>query len=512
MLKIIVDFKNQLCYIIDYVKYIIITINYKSVTLMKSYAVSTEHPEYTKRKSLWEKIDDCIAGEEQIKQKREKYLPRPSGMDNTKEGQLAYESYITRAHFPAFTEKLLSALTGITKINPPKIELPKGLDYLREDCDGDDTPLDIYFFQSVRQALKTGRQLLLPDIDQYNNRINLVRYYAEDVINWGVVNRVFNNKDCDFFVIKEYVHDSDDIFVHEYKEQYRVLTTADMLDKDSGNYFASILFDESQQIIEDEIRIPSLMGKSFEGLPVSIIGSTDLLVNPDSIPLLGVASCALQMYMKDADLSNAMFLTCNPTLCISGYINKQGETFHTLVGSNVAITLEDPQGKVYYPTTDSSALQEVRNAISMYMQEAQSMGSTLLNANTKNVESEGALKIKSASTTASLSSVTQTVARGFEKVIRDIAVWMGLDDQKVNIKVDNNYLDNILNNEDINTLMSLMMNDVISHETVLDKLKEGNYLLEGFDSNKEIEKINEKKNDNFNQFSIRNNNNDLLGE
>jgi len=469
------------------------------------YSVSTEHPEYTKRKELWEKIEDCISGEEQVKQKKEKYLPRPSGMGLDKEGQLAYESYIKRAHFPAFTEKLLSALTGITKINPPKIELPKELDYLRENADGDGTPLDIYFFQSVRESLKSGRQLLLPDIDPYYNKLYLVRYYAKDIINWGVVNRVFNNKDCDFYVIKEYVHDSSDIFVHEYKEQYRVLAKSKIFNPNEKNYFISIVFDENGNPIDDDIKVPKLLGKPFYGFPVQIIGSTDLLVNPDSIPLLGVASCALQMYMKDADLSNSMFVTCNPTLCISGYSARQGETFHTLVGSNIAITLEDPTSKVYYPKTDSSALQEVRNTISMYLQEAQSMGSTLLNANTKNVESEGALKIKSASTTASLSSVTQTVARGFESVIRNIANWIGLDPKSVNIKVDNNYLDNILNNQDIDTLVKLLINDVISHETVIDKLKEGNYLLEGFNTEEEIQRIAKAKRESLEEFATKNN-------
>ena len=460
---------------------------------IQQYAVSTEHPEYSKRKELWEKIEDCIEGEDRIKSLKSKYLPRPSGMQTDTEGEMAYTSYLERAHFPAFTDKLLSALTGITKINPPKIELPKSLDYLRENCDGEGTPLDIFFFQSVREALKSGRQILFPDIDVVNNRPMLIRYYAKDIINWGVVNRVFNNKDVDFFVLKEYVQDSDDFFVHDYKEQYRVLTTKNIFDKETNSKdFTSIIFDENGSIVPELVSVPTLMGKPFEGFPVTIVGSTDLHINPDSIPLLGVASCSLQMYMKDADLSNSMFITCNPTLVIAGIKQDAGETFFTLVGSNVAITLDDPSARVFYPTTDSSALAEVRLAIQMYLAEAQSMGAALL-SNSRNVESEGALRIKAASTTASLSTVSQTVARGLEATVRNIAKWMNLDETEVNVKVDSNYLDNMISNDDVASIIKLYMSDIITHYTALDKLKEGNYVMEGFDVNEEIKEIEKKK-------------------
>lgn len=470
-----------------------------------TYSVSTENLKYTSMVPQWNKIEDCIAGEDTIKSKREIYLPRPSGMDSSKEGEAAYTSYIFRAHYPDFVNKFLSALTGITKINPPRFILPPQLEYLKENCDGFGTSLETYFFQSVRESLKSGRQLIFPDVDSKSNRLKMIRYNAIDNINWGVVNRPFNNKSADYFVLKESYHDSTDIFVHEYKDQYRILTTTNILSTNkinkNKNYFTSILFDESNMIIDGQEVIPNLFGKKFEGLPVTVIGSTDLNIDPDTIPLFGVSTCALQMYMKDADLSNAMFLTCNPTLVISGAPQRiEGKEQKTLLGSNISINLPDPNARATYTKTDSSGLAEVRLAIRMYLEEAQSMGSALLSDNQKGVESEGALRVKAASSTASLSTVAQTCARGFETVIKNMAKWMGISSKNISINVDSNYLDNVFTNDDITSLVKLFINDVITHETTLKKLKEGGYLEEDLNENEEILLIEKRKKEAMEEF------------
>jgi hypothetical protein len=468
--------------------------------------VGTLHPDYKKVADSWQSIEDCINGESTVKSYGEKYLPRPSGMTRDINGNAAYDSYITRAHFPDFTSKFLSGLTGITKINPPKIKVPKSMEYLIEDCDGDGTPLDVFFFQSVRLSLKTGRHLIFVDVDQKKNRLKLVRYSAVELINWGVVKKVYNEKNADFFVLREQVNQSESIFSHDYKNQYRVLTTSDILGIEgiTKRVFLSAVFDEDG-VLDENIAIPELVGKRFEGLPVIVIGSTDLDIEPDQIPLLGVSKCALQMYMKDADLSNAMFLTCNPTLCMSGVSSDEGGMSggEVLVGSNISITMEDPNARAYYTKTDASGLAEVRLSIKTYLEEAKHAGSALLSGDQKGVESGEALRIKAASTTASLSTVSQTTARGFEKALRYMAQWMNISENLVSVKVDSDYLDNMLTPEYINQLTKLFELNIISHESALTKLVEGQFLDEDFDIQKELKLVKKQKEETFEDFVNR---------
>lgn len=468
----------------------------------QKYDVTNEHPDYEKALEQYILIDDAVNGEAYIKDKGEKYLPRPSGMDDrTESGRAAYQSYITRAHFPDFTFKFLAGLSGIAKINPPKFTLPKSLEYLLENCDGEGTPLDTFFFQSVTLSLKNGRQLLFVDVDEKNNRLKLVRYNASELINWGVVDKIDNGRNLDFLTLREQKANSDDIFSHDYVDQYRVLSTTDTLNAGDKREFISATYNEDSEIIDSTI--PSLAGRTYNDFPVVIIGSTDLNTYQDQIPLLGVAKCALQMYMKDADLSNSMFLTCNPTLCISGLSSAEEKDTDGFiqVGSNVALTVEDPNGKVYYTKTDSSGLAEVRLAIGTYLKEAQNIGATLLTSTEqKGVESEGALKIKAASASASLATVSQTNGRGFEKILRHMSVWNGGELEDVSVTVDTDYLENMLSTKDVEAALKLYINDVISHETILNKLIQGNVLDDTFDIPKEISEIEKKKKDDFDEL------------
>jgi len=60
-------------------------------------SVESKHPLYQKRSSQWEIIRDCYEGEDAIKAKGEKYLPRASGSANWQ-----YEAYKTRARWVNF--------------------------------------------------------------------------------------------------------------------------------------------------------------------------------------------------------------------------------------------------------------------------------------------------------------------------------------------------------------------------------------------------------------------------
>jgi hypothetical protein len=141
-------------------------------------------------------------------------------------------------------------------------------------------------------------------------------------------------------------------------------------------------------------------------------------------------------------------------------------------------------------------LAEVRLKINGYLEEAKHAGSALLSGDQKGVESGEALRIKSASTTASLSTVSQTTARGFEKCIRNMAKWMAIKEELVSVKVDSDYLDNMLTPEYIKQLVELFGIGVLTHETVLQKLVEGKFLDEDFNIKKEIsdtKKISDEK-------------------
>src|SRR5262245_66159372 len=73
--------------------------------------VESQHPQYQLCLPLWQKIRDCEIGEDQVKSRREEYLPRLSGQYGS-DGHAAYEGYLMRATFYNALSRTVQGLHG----------------------------------------------------------------------------------------------------------------------------------------------------------------------------------------------------------------------------------------------------------------------------------------------------------------------------------------------------------------------------------------------------------------
>ena len=77
-------------------------------------------PEYLKLKESREVVDDCLAGQNTIKEKK-KYLP-PNDWQKTHEDQ--YRAFLRRALFPGETKYALDIYEGLFSLGTPTVSLP----------------------------------------------------------------------------------------------------------------------------------------------------------------------------------------------------------------------------------------------------------------------------------------------------------------------------------------------------------------------------------------------------
>ncbi len=317
-------------------------------------SVNTKHSDYTKSKKSWDKIRDCLDGEDVIKSKKETYLPRPSGMN----GQYAdaYDGYLERAHFPLILSYALSGAIGIIISKLPDFNVPKSLEYIKTNATKDGRSLQQLFLDIVIEIFQTGRVPLMVDINPEVNEFRFVQYKAEDLINWKVATAK-TEKNLSLAVLGEYVpSDELDIFSHDTDLVYRVLT------KNAQNEFSSMLLDEKGSFIavDDEslgVQVPVFMGKPINKIPLVMAGSLNNSFDLQPIPLISVANCSVQIYRKEADLANSEYISCNPTLCIVGASND--DDLPAAVGSSVMIVIPNEAARIFYTTTDTAALQSV---------------------------------------------------------------------------------------------------------------------------------------------------------
>ena len=382
-------------------------------------AVDTVHPDYTKNAKAWKRVRDCMDGEDVIKSKEEDYLPRPSGMKD--EYATAYGGYIERAHFPLITSYALSGAMGVVITKLPEFNVPKRLEYILKTATKDGRSLTQLFIDMVIEIFQTGRCLLLVDIIVSKNEFRFVDYKAEEFINWKT-SIIKEEKNLSLGVLKETMPDTEDIFSHDTKDVYRVL----QLD-DEGNYTTALYKEDGMEVANTNV-IPVLQGKKLNIIPLFMAGSINNSFDVQTIPLVSVANCSIQIYRKEADLANSEYLSCNPTLCMVGVTND--ENLPNVVGSSVMIVLPNEQARVFYTETDTAALAHVKAHITDLYDEAIRHGVAILDAR-KGIEAAEALRIRQATQSASIYSIFLSAINAIRQGLNAMCDWGGCDKEDI---------------------------------------------------------------------------------
>ena len=382
-------------------------------------SIATEHPEYSNRLSEWNKVRDCLKGEKTIKEAKETYLPRPKGMMG--EYADAYDAYIERAHFPLVASYALTGVLGVVITKLPEFNVPKELKYIIENATKDGRSLQQLFLDVIIEIFTTGRVPLTVDVLPDKNEFRFVQYKAEDMANWKT-SIVESEKNIILSVFKQKKPtDPDDEFSHDTEDSYIVLA----LEKKSGKYYVRVY--NQDNTIEKSV-IPSIHGNTMKELPLVVAGSINNSVDVQPIPLLSVANCSIQIYRKEADLANSEFLSCNPTLVITGATDE--DNLPNVVGSSVLITVPEVQARVFYTKTDTAALTHVKDHINDLYEEAIRHGVAILDTR-KGVEAAEALRIRQATQSASVYSVYLSAVNAIKAGLLFMCRWAGYSADQV---------------------------------------------------------------------------------
>ena len=125
--------------------------------------VSSVREELRKMLRQYDLIEDCLAGEQQVKYRRTKYLPMPNPSDQSPENMARYEAYLTRAVFYNTTQRTQLGLRGQVFLRDPLVEVPTLLEPVVEDATGSGVPLQQVAQECVDKALAYGRVGLFVD-------------------------------------------------------------------------------------------------------------------------------------------------------------------------------------------------------------------------------------------------------------------------------------------------------------------------------------------------------------
>jgi hypothetical protein len=445
-------------------------------------------------------VRDCVKGSNSIKRQNEIYLPMPSGMmnmqtptsvaqANSTQGSRsmsmtqmpwyhenpAYRAYLHRARFPDITGAIMRGLTGIITKVRPEFKLTPPVQSLEDDATICNKSLVEMYGYAIGEVMQVGKICYVLDVTS-KNEFKIALYSAERHVDWAYEIIDGEKRLTRSVFIETFDSDADD----EVAIEYKIINSIAVYQR----YKAGMPFGDEEIIIH--------RGKTLSRLPIFFSGATNNEADVDIIPLVGVSDISLTIYRKDADLSQAQYMTCNPTLFIYGVSE---DSAPQMIGSTVTVCISNPNAKAEYPATDTSALDHVKGAIEGLYDEAIGMGAQVLGVGKKSAESAEALSIREASSGATLITIVDLVSKSISDILTFASEWAGSGEVEFDGSID--FADYNLSAQQLTALVSSWVQGAISHDTVLDKLRDANIVDSEVTNEEEKDKIKVEEEDRF---------------
>lgn len=457
-----------------------------------AFDIKVRHPAYDQFSPSWELMRAAFSGEDDIKAAGAKYLPIKNGLaklmadvSHQALAKAAYDAYKARAEFPDLVALTVRGAVGTILDQAAEIELPTELEPLREKATRDGLTLEALHRRIATELMTTGRYGVLPGIDGNGNPY-LAGYVAESIVNWDVD----QSQTADFLVLDETGQERDRATnAWETVEQYRECYVED------GRYKARV-WRAAGGALEagEEIEAQDRKRRPLGFLPFVFINTNDLTPGPDDVPLYGLAKLSVRIYQLDADLRQTLHYTAEPTPMVSGYDDpqkaiKEGHVPQGIGGTNIWVLPKDGDGK-FLEFTGAGAEAQHKEIETAY-DRAVMFGAQMLAEKGNGDESGEAKRVRMDSQHSTLKGIAMTSASGLEKVLKNVAIWMGANPDQVKVTPNLDFFDHTLSGQEITAIVKAWQDTAISWRSAFDRLKAGGVVPQDRTAEEELKLMDE---------------------
>lgn len=447
---------------------------------MAGYNISEKNPKYLEYAESWQVMADCMDGEDEVKARGQVYLPMKSGMRAITDEvarYAAYDSYKKRAEFPELVSPTVRGSVGMAHEKKADIKLPESMEYLREKATSDGQSLDDLHQQITTQILTDGRYGLLPG-PLADGTFVISGYGAAKIINWdsvdGRVSYVVLDESTMVRNPETNSWSNKDIYLELKLEDGRYLAT---------RYNGS----EAEEPVGGETPRKS----PLDMIPFVFVNTANLLPDPDDVPLYGLSKIALRIYRLDADYMQGLHMTSEPTPWVNGFTDpaeavRSGTAPNTIGAARIWILPEGAQAG--FLEFSGPGLEAQAKAIASSLERAVIFGAQLLSENTQSAESGESRRMRLRSQRSLLRQVAITSASALERVLKNIALWSGLNPDDVSVSPYLDFDDYSLDAQMLTALVAGWQAGAYSKETLFFNLKRGDMVPQDrlFDDEQEM--------------------------
>lgn len=293
-------------------------------TAAQSSSVDTRHPLYAKYKEAWRRVKACVAGEDEVRSGKTKWLPHPDA-NHLESDPLneRYNAYQQRAVFMNATGRTLAGCLGIVFGKPATLSATGALKPIIDDCDGEGKPLSQMVRDALSENLQTSRCGILVDYTSAGvqtlanpGRVVFKLFNESQIINW----RVANQRTTMVILHYEEAYDDPDSYEHmavKVWDEYRIREGVCQYRRHelapAGVAGAVAVPTPGPWVI-----ISDRNGNPMKEIPFCWIGGENNDAEPDT-PILGdIAGLNIKHYCREADIAEASHICGLPTLFITG--------------------------------------------------------------------------------------------------------------------------------------------------------------------------------------------------
>lgn len=471
---------------------------------MSQGKVDRVHPEYEERREQWDRGRDTYAGQDAVRKKSVRYLPRlETHMNDHQNGEARYRAYILRALFYNAVSRTVDGLAGAIFQKAPEYDVPDVIENHLEDVTLTSVPADQAIHKAGQDILITGRYGVLVEMSGGETpRPYWVPYDAESIIDWDT-ERIDGDRVLTQVRLMESttIPNPKDEFDRVTIKRIRVLELA-IPEGGTARVYRQRKFMEEQpgsnRFKEDGPPvIPLRRGTPLEFIPFTFIGPTSVEPDVQKPPLLDLIDVNLSHYRTSADLEHGLHHVGTPQLVIIGGLNAAGKPLE--FGSGRALLL--PMGAdAKIIQADGETLGALERADERKRNMMATLGARLLEEPMSGGQAETAtaVSMRHAGDNATLATITQTLEMAFTDVIRTHVWWAGgaavadPDEVDAGVELNKDFMSTRMTPQELREWVNALQNESISHETFWAALIRGEIARPGVSSEEERKQIEEE--------------------
>lgn len=450
-------------------------------------AITSKHSDYMSYEDQWTKIRDVIEGQEAVKDKGQKYLPKLGGQDGSQ-----YDAYKKRALFFNMTGRTLDGYQGMIFRKPPTMEVPDELEEIQDNISLENETIKGFGKRLVRETIATGRPGILVDFPRVDPESStteaearrngefpyLTLYETEEIRNW-YVDRENGDTKLKSLILHEDLENQEGYFGGDTMEQYRLLEI-----NDEGIYVQhiwrrSVSDDDKDGWHKVEEVVPRMGGDPLEEIPFFFSGINNTTSRLPKPPLIDLANVNLSHYRSQADLEHGAHFTALPSITVTG---ADPDELAITVGPESANILENEDASVEMLEYTGKGLEQLQDVINSKEEMMSDLGARLVMNEENAQDAEGTVRLKQSGENSVIANIADTAGMSYTEALKFAARWISggsNEEPEVNVSFNKDLLPFPMDHNMLKALMQMHQQNKITWETLINNLKRGEIVEEG---------------------------------